>query len=508
MAEQNSQTKTDDSSATQASSQSDEAISKMENLLKNSPEIFVPKLGELVEGSVIHIYRNQILVDLGGTATGIISGRETKDSLDTLKSLESGDKISAVVVEEEDPEGMIVLSLRKASQEKTWQKFVDSNEKGTIIEVKVNEANKGGLLLDVDGIQGFIPVSQLAPLHYPRVNGADAQKILERLQKLVGETFQVKAINIDREKGKLILSEKAAFDEQRQKSLGGLKVGQKVKGKISGLVNFGMFVAFTGLEGLVHISEIAWGHVNNPSEFGKLGDEVEVLVIGIEGDKISLSLKRLTQDPWIEAAKTFKLGTIVDGEVNRITQFGAFIKLNDEINGLIHLSEISHQPIKDISEKLKIGAKIKAKIITVDLDDHRIGLSIKALETPPPTVKTEEKVESKDNPAETAKKTTEKPAEATPEKATETDKPKETPPAEKIAPTDEAEEKNPAEKTSPDSDLKLADVKEINAKHQKTLIEAGYETLADLKKAKPADLTKLEGIGPKTAEKILELTKK
>jgi small subunit ribosomal protein S1 len=242
-------------------------------------------------------------------------------------------------------------------------------------------------------------------LHYPRVNGADANMILQRLQALVGTKFLVKIINIDKENGKLILSEKAAMEEQRKVALTSLKVGQKVKGKISGIVKFGIFVAFDGLEGLVHISEIAWGHVKDPADYGKLGNDVEVLVIGIEGEKISLSMKRLVEDPWLEAAKAFKLGDVVDGEINRLTPFGAFIKLGDEINGLIHLTEISAEPIKDPSEVLKLGDKVKAKIIAIEPTEHRIGLSIKALsEEPKKKIKKEAEEEAKAEEEEKAKK--------------------------------------------------------------------------------------------------------
>jgi small subunit ribosomal protein S1 len=351
----------------------------MEDLLKDSPQVIFPKPGTLIEGTVTDISKNKVLVDLGGINTGIIAGKELHDSLGTLDELKVGDKISAYIIESENADGVVVLSLRKASQEKSWRYFVDAYKNDKVIEVTANEANKGGLLLEVDGIKGFIPVSQLAPMHYPRVNGADSNLILKRLQELVGEKFEVKVINVDHENGKLILSEKAAMNEQRKSALEKLKVGQKIKGKISGIVKFGIFVAFDGLEGLVHISEIAWGHVKDPAEYGKIGDEVEVLVIGIEGEKISLSMKRLVPDPWLEAAKKFKVGKIVEGEVNKITQFGAFVKLSDEINGLIHLSEITDKPIQDLNKILKVGDKVKAKIISVDSEEHRIGLSIKAL---------------------------------------------------------------------------------------------------------------------------------
>jgi len=372
----------------------------MEALMQASPEIVFPQPGTLVEGTVTDIHKNKILVDLGGITTGIIAGKEAHDSHDTMRELAPGDNISAYVIEGENSDGLAVLSLRRASQEKSWKMFVDAYEEGEIIQATASEANKGGLLLEVDGIKGFIPVSQLAPMHYPRVNGADSNLILKRLQDLVGKTFDVKVINIDHENGKLILSEKAAMQKQRDNSLGKLKVGQKVKGKISGIVKFGIFVAFEGLEGLVHISEIAWGHVKDPAEFGRIGDEVEVLVIGMEGEKISLSMKRLVPDPWVEAAKTFKIGTTVEGEINKITQFGAFMQLSEEINGLIHLSEITDEPVEDASTLLKVGEKVKAKIISVDPDEHRIGLSIKALTAKPKKAEVKEEKASEEAPEE------------------------------------------------------------------------------------------------------------
>lgn len=375
----------------------------MEELLKKAPDIQAPKPGTLVDGKVINIYKNNILVDINGIMTGIISGREAHDSLDTLKTLKVGDEISAYVIEEENDEGYIVLSLRKASQEKTWKRFEEAYAKGDVIHVTTSEANKGGLLLEIDGIKGFIPVSQLAPLHYPRVNGADTNMILQRLQALVGMKFMVKIINIDKENGKLILSEKAAMEEQRKASLAKLKIGTKVRGKISGIVKFGIFVAFEGLEGLVHISEIAWGHVKDPADYGKLGNEVEVLVIGIEAEKISLSMKRLVEDPWLEATKQFKIGDIIEGEINRLTPFGAFLKIGADINGLIHLSEISVEALKDPSEVLKIGDKVKAKIIAIEPTEHRIGLSIKAMtEEPKKKIKKSEEAKTEET-AETAK---------------------------------------------------------------------------------------------------------
>ncbi len=348
----------------------------MAELLESAGDICLPVPGTLVEGEVISVWKNKVLVDLGGVATGIISGQEAHDSAGTMKELTPGDRVSAFIIEEENEDGLMVLSLRKASQQKTWDKFIRAYKNDEAITVTANEANKGGLLLSIDGIKGFIPVSQLAPLHYPRVNGADSARILARLQKLIGIPLLVKIINMDIEGGKLILSERAAEEEERIRCMDKLEVGQKIKGKISGIVNFGIFVTFNGLEGLVHISEIAWGHVKDPHDYGKLGDEVEVLVIGKDKDKISLSMKKLVPDPWIEATKKYKVGAVIETDVDRVTPFGVFVKLDDEINGLIHISEIAVEESGDPADIYKSGDKIKAKIINIDPAEHRVGLSV------------------------------------------------------------------------------------------------------------------------------------
>lgn len=355
------------------------------------------ELGDLVEGSIIELDKGKILVDLNGVATGIISGRDMNDSGNTKEQLKAGDTVSAIVISDENVDGLIILSLRKASQMKAWDRFQEIYKSKETIKIKATEANKGGLLLDMDGIKAFLPVSQLAPLHYPRVEGANSEKILERLNSLIGIEFSVRIINIDEEGKKLILSERAALEEEVQGALSSLKPGQKLKGKISGIVSYGIFVTFNGLEGLVHISEIAWGHVASPTRYGKVGDEVEILVIGVDGGKISLSMKRLKDDPWIEIAKKFKIGDIVEGPVTRVTDFGAFVHIESDINGLIHLSEISHDVVKDANQFLKVGQRVKAKIITLDLVEHRIGLSVKELVPKPEGAeapKKEEKTEA------------------------------------------------------------------------------------------------------------------
>jgi small subunit ribosomal protein S1 len=353
--------------------------SVMEQLLKDSPPIVRVQPGELVEGAVVFRGKNKLLLDIQGVATGIVSGRELRDSFNTFKELKLGDAVTALVLEEENDEGMIVMSLRMASQQKAWDRFHKIVEGDGTMKFTAQEANKGGLLANIDGIRTFLPVSQLAPVNYPRVNNADAGEIISRLQKFIGHTFTVKIITMDEEAGKIVVSEREALAEERARSLEHLKIGDIKEGIVSGIVKFGLFVAFEGLEGLVHISEIAWGHVKNPAEYAEIGDKVKVKVIGVDGEKLSLSIKQLTKDPWEEIAERYPVGKKVSGTVVRFAEYGAFLKLEKDINGLVHLSELAHHKVTDAAEVLTIGQKIEAQVINIDVDERRIGLSIKAL---------------------------------------------------------------------------------------------------------------------------------
>ncbi|HVW66862.1 MAG TPA: S1 RNA-binding domain-containing protein [Candidatus Peribacteraceae bacterium] len=352
----------------------------MEELMKSSPPIFRPRPGELVEGKVVFRGKNKLLLDIEGVVTGIISGRELRDSFNTFKDLKLGDDVAALVLEDENDEGLVVLSLRMASQRKAWDKFHKLIESETTMKFTAQEANKGGLIANIDGIRAFLPVSQLAPVNYPRVNNADSSEIISRLQKFVGHTFTVKIVTMDEEAGKIVVSERDAMAEERAKALEGLHIGDVKDGIVSGIVKFGLFVTFDGLEGLVHISEIAWGHVKNPAEYAEMGDRVKVKVIGVDGDKLSLSIKQLTKDPWEEVAERYPVGKKVSGTVVRFADYGAFLRLEKDINGLVHLSEIAHHKVTDPGEVLTIGQKIEAQVINIDVDERRIGLSIKALQ--------------------------------------------------------------------------------------------------------------------------------
>lgn len=356
-----------------------EKTDQMEQLLAEAPSPLRVRPGETVEGAVVYRGKNKLLIDIDGVAVGIVSGRELRDSFNTFKDLKVGDEVMALVLEEENSEGMIVLSLRMASQQKAWDRFHELIDSQGTMKFTAQEANKGGLLANIDGIRTFLPVSQLAPVHYPRVNNSDSSEIIHRLQKYVGHTFTVKIITMDEEAGKIVVSEREAMAEERSKSLESLSIGEVKDGIVTGIVKFGIFVAFDGLEGLVHISEIAWGHVKNPSEHAKVGDKVQVKIIGLDGDKLSLSVKQLTMDPWEEIAERYPVGKKVSGTVVRFADYGAFLRIEKDINGLVHLTELSHHKVEDASEVLKIGQKVDAQVINIDVDERRIGLSVKAL---------------------------------------------------------------------------------------------------------------------------------
>ena len=432
----------------------DENLS-MEDLLNSAEVVLKPELGTVITGKVISMRKNHIVVDLNGVAVGIISGAETHDSAGTIKELKVGDEVQAVVVEDENENGMVVLSLRKASQANAWDRFEKAYKDGEIIEVVVTEANKGGLLLDVDGIKGFIPVSQLAPINYPRVDGADSSQILTRLKKHVGKKFTVKVINVDRASGKMILSERAAIETDSSAALKKLAVGEVVNGKVSGVVKFGIFVTFNGLEGLVHISEIAWGHVSNPHQYAKVGDPVTVQIIGIEKDKLSLSIKRLMPDPWEEISKKYPIGGKVKGTINRFSQFGAFVQLEDEINGLIHLSEISDKKVDDPKDFLTIGDEVEATVINIDRDEHRIGLSLKQ------GGKGAEKKAKKEEKTEEA---SEKPSEPAKGEEVKEEKPKKKTKKEEKAEEKAVEPEVKAEEAVAEPEVKAEEVKEEKPK--------------------------------------------
>jgi len=357
-------------------------LALFEELFKDSPEIKYPKEGEVISWTIIKIEKKNILVNVNNQFTGLVVAKEVGNTID-INNLQPDQNIDIMVLGDSIERGLLILSLKRANQIKNLSNLAKYNESSEIISVKPTEANKWGLLVDIDGLKGFIPVSQLTPLHYPRVEGADPEKILEHLNGLVGLDFKVRVINVDENGKKIIFSEKAAIEEDRTKALGSLKEGDIVEWVVSGILSYGLFVTFEGLEWLVHVSEIDWGHVTDPSKFAKVWMKVKVKVIGLDSEKISLSIKRLKENPWDILAKKFKLHDSITAPISRISKFGAFMDLEGWIQGLIHLSEISHGVVKDIREHVKVGEEVTAKIINFEPTKKRIGLSLKALQEAP-----------------------------------------------------------------------------------------------------------------------------
>lgn len=301
-----------------------------QELFEAAPAIQYPKENEVITGTIEKIEKKNILVNVNNQFTGLVISKELGNSVD-FNSLEEGQKIDVMVLGDSVERGLLILSLKRANQIRSLERLNSSHTSGDIITVRASEANKGGLLVDIDGLKGFIPVSQLTPVHYPRVEGADPEKILEHLEGLLSVDFKVRVINIDDGGKKIIFSEKAALEEERTKALETLKEGDIVEGTVSGILSYGLFVTFNGLEGLVHVSEIDWGHVTAPEKFAKVGMTVKVKVIGLESDKISLSIKQLKDNPWDVLAKKVKTGDVIKAPISRISKFGAFMDLDGGI---------------------------------------------------------------------------------------------------------------------------------------------------------------------------------
>jgi small subunit ribosomal protein S1 len=352
---------------------------KMEALVQQKGGDLIPyRIGNVVECIVLHATSKVIYVDIGGIAMGVIPERE----MSTLpKSLHPGDTIHASVISLEDYKGNMVLSMRRADRDRILGQLTSSHEDGEQVDVIVADANKGGLLINVGDFTGFLPVSQLASRHYPKVDGGNTDEIFAKLKDLIGQTLQVKVITFEPKAGKLIFSEKAAGDKEQEERIKGIGVGDTMEGTISGIVDFGLFVQLNNegkeLEGLIHISEVAWGRVANLDDRFEIGQKVKALVVSTEDNRVSLSLKRLTPDPWKDIEERYKIGDVVAGSVTRITPFGVFVKLDDEIDGLVHVSELSDERVNDPADILSPAKTYNFKVISVEPKKHRLGLSYK-----------------------------------------------------------------------------------------------------------------------------------
>ena len=346
----------------------------METLLKNVENAF-PKGGELIEGKVLEKRHGTLFVDLGAKGTGIVYGKEYKLAEDIIKPLTVGDPVNAKIVEVDNEAGYVELSLKEAGEEKRWVKIARLRESGERIQLLVQEANRGGLIMELEGVKGFLPASQLSARNYPRVEGGDKEKILQELQKLVGSPLEVKVIDSNPEEEKLIFSEKGVASEEARRALAKYKAGDIIEGEVTGVVDFGAFVRFDdNLEGLIHISEIDWTLIEDPRSIVKIGDKLKAKIIDIQGDKIALSIKALKEDPWAKIAETRHKGDIVKGKITRFAPFGAFAEIQPQIQGLVHISEFGNQT--KMQEELTLGNTYDLKIILLDPKEHRMSLGM------------------------------------------------------------------------------------------------------------------------------------
>jgi small subunit ribosomal protein S1 len=367
--------------------------STMEELLaEQDADIRSFKHGDVVEGTVVRIDRDEILVDIGAKSEGVVSNRELFGRhAESSPQLAVGDVVLVYVLQPESQEGHAVLSLRRAGLERKWRAMQEQFEAGAIIDAPVIDHNKGGLIVDC-GIRGFVPISQI--VDFPRRPQNDqprdaAQEIAEKLQPYVGRKLRLKILEVNRKANRLILSEKVAlYEERREKRdelFSSLQVGQKVSGTVRSIAPFGVFIDLGGIDGLVHKSELSWNKVNNPEAGYKVGDQVEAEVIDInhERGRISLSIRKLQPDPWHSTVADFKVGDVIDGTVTKLVNFGAFVRVRDGLEGLIHISELSHQRVAHPGDVVHENQTLKLKIISLDSERHRLGLSLKQAEEPP-----------------------------------------------------------------------------------------------------------------------------
>ena len=358
----------------------DEGTSGMWKLLEQSEDTRPPRPGEAREGTIVRISPDSLLVNIGLKSDGIIPTSEMRTLTPAmLSSMKLGEAITVTVVDPENEEGQVVLSWDKARIERDWDNIKILSETGQTVSCKVTGYNRGGLVAYVGNIQGFIPLSQLS--NAPRPEAADDTGA--HMASMVGKTLNTKVLEINRLRSRVILSEKQASQEnkaqQKERLLKELEVGKTVKGKVSGISSFGVFVNLGGADGLIHISELSWRQVKNPEDMLNVGDEIEVYVLKVDVDtkKIALSLKRTQQEPWALAEGRYREGQLVSATITRLTNFGAFAKLDSGLEGLIHISELSEKRVNNPKEVVKEGDAVTLKVLKVEPEKRRIALSLR-----------------------------------------------------------------------------------------------------------------------------------
>lgn len=344
----------------------------MDELLADS-DVKELTTGDVVEGTVNSIRKHEVWIDLGPRGTGVVMRREIGHG----QQLELGQTVTVSVIDPEMDEGYALLSMKRAVKDRGWDELQRAFEANEIVEIVPYDANRGGLLVELEGIRGFLPVSQLAAGHYPRVSGADKDEILQKLNQLVNQTLRARILDVSRKDNKLIFSEKEAVKDDMQARFAELKVGDVVEGIVTGVIDFGAFVNVDGIEGLIHISEISWERVDNPRNYVKVGETVKAKIIAIDKDRLSLSLKQMSEDPWLGEVKNFKKGDVVEGKITRITPFGAFVQLSPSVEALVHVSEMGDDDNVDPEKIFQLNEKKEFKVLDVDPENRKIALSLK-----------------------------------------------------------------------------------------------------------------------------------
>ncbi len=357
----------------------------MYELLEQEGTRIVPERGETIEGTIMGVSPSEIIVDIACKSEGIVTSRDL-ERLDPefRKSLKVGDQVLVYVLRPEDAQGNIILSLSRAQMEGDWQLAADLFESGDVVEETISGCNRGGVIAHIGRVRGFVPASQLVSVRVPRNLEDDARE--EMLSQAVGQKLALKIIELDRRRNRLILSERAAQREwrqdQKERLLDELEEGETRHGVVSSLCNFGAFVDLGGADGLVHLSELAWRRVEHPSEVLRVGEEVDVQIIGVDRDRrrIALSIKRLQPEPWSTVEERYQIGQLVTSKITKITDFGAFAQIDEDIEGLIHISEISDERIAHPKDVLQEGQEQTVRIIRIDADRQRMGLSLRRVD--------------------------------------------------------------------------------------------------------------------------------
>ncbi|MDA3803007.1 MAG: S1 RNA-binding domain-containing protein [Patescibacteria group bacterium] len=376
-----------------------------EKMLEND-DIKIPQVGDIIKGRVVSASKSEVKLDINGILMGVVRGPELYNEVPEYGELKPGDEIEAAVIDTENENGELELSFKLVGQEKAWNELRDAHKNKETITVKISDANKGGLISRYCQIDGFLPVSQLAPENYPRVSGGDKGKILEKLKSFVGTEFEVMVITLDEEEGKIIFSEKDVWNKKQKPALDKYKIGTQVDGRITAITNFGVFVTFgENIEGLIHISELAWQRIDSPNELFKVGDGIKAEIISIDGAKVFLSAKKLMEDPWLEASSKYKVGQTINGTILKINPFGLFVKLDEEIHGLAHISQLGLDSKEKISEAYQVDEEKEFEIVSISPEEHRLGL--KPISDKPKKEKKEGKVEDKEDKEEEKEETEE-----------------------------------------------------------------------------------------------------